>query len=114
MAGCTFLGLGVMGFPMAGHLQAAGYDLTVWNRTAAKAQAWAGQHGGKYSDTVEAAVGDADVVMMCLGDDPDVRAIADFIWSMPLGITKIFSLITLKSFSISFLEFSEGVEMTFI
>ena len=77
MAGCTFLGLGVMGFPMAGHLQAAGHDLTVWNRTAAKAQAWAGQHGGKYSDTVEAAVGDADVVMMCLGDDPDVRAIAE-------------------------------------
>lgn len=77
MAGCTFLGLGVMGFPMAGHLQAAGYDLTVWNRTAAKAQAWARQHGGKYSDTVEAAVGDADVVMMCLGDDPDVRAIAE-------------------------------------
>lgn len=77
MAGCTFLGLGVMGFPMAGHLQAAGHDLTVWNRTAAKAQAWARQHGGKYSDTVEAAVGDADVVMMCLGDDPDVRAIAE-------------------------------------
>ena len=77
MAGCTFLGLGVMGFPMAGHLQAAGHDVTVWNRTAAKAQAWAGQHGGKYSDTVEAAVVDADVVMMCLGDDPDVRAIAE-------------------------------------
>jgi len=77
MAGCTFLGLGVMGFPMAGHLQAAGHDVTVWNRTAAKAHAWAGQHGGKYSDTVEAAVGDADVVMMCLGDDPDVRAIAE-------------------------------------
>lgn len=77
MAGCTFLGLGVMGFPMAGHLQAAGHDVTVWNRTAAKAQAWAGQHGGKYSDTVEAGVVDADVVMMCLGDDPDVRAIAE-------------------------------------
>ena len=77
MAGCTFLGLGVMGFPMAGHLQAAGHDVTVWHRTAAKAQAWAEQHGGKYSDTVEAAVGDADVVMMCLGDDPDVRAIAE-------------------------------------
>ncbi|MEC9249685.1 MAG: NAD(P)-dependent oxidoreductase [Pseudomonadota bacterium] len=77
MADCTFLGLGVMGYPMAGHLKAAGHAVTVWNRTAGKAQAWADAHGGQAAETVEAAVADADVVMMCLGDDPDVLAIAE-------------------------------------
>ncbi len=77
MANATFLGLGVMGFPMAAHLAKAGHDVTVWNRSAQKAAAWASQHGGTAADTVERAVADADVVFMCLGDDPDVRAIAD-------------------------------------
>ncbi|MBO6846408.1 MAG: NAD(P)-dependent oxidoreductase [Maricaulis sp.] len=77
MASCTFLGLGVMGYPMAGHLKAAGHDVTVWNRTGAKSLAWAEEHGGQAADTVEAAVADADLVMMCLGDDPDVLAIAE-------------------------------------
>lgn len=77
MASCNFLGLGVMGYPMAGHLKAAGHDVTVWNRTGAKSLAWAEEHGGQAADTVEAAVADADLVMMCLGDDPDVLAIAE-------------------------------------
>ncbi|MDM7983011.1 MAG: NAD(P)-dependent oxidoreductase [Maricaulis sp.] len=77
MASCTFLGLGVMGYPMAGHLKAAGHDVTVWNRTGAKSLAWAEEHGGQAADTVEAAIADADLVMMCLGDDPDVLAIAE-------------------------------------
>lgn len=77
MAACTFLGLGVMGFPMAGHLAAAGHEVRVWNRTPAKAQAWAGQHAGSAADTVEQAVSGAEFVMMCLGDDPDVLAIAE-------------------------------------
>jgi len=77
MARCTFLGLGVMGYPMAGHLTAAGHTVTVWNRTASKAKAWAGEFSGVASDTVEAAVGEADFVLMCLGDDPDVRRVAE-------------------------------------
>ncbi|OLF72968.1 oxidoreductase [Maricaulis sp. W15] len=77
MARCTFLGLGVMGYPMAGHLAAAGHQVTVWNRTAGKATDWASRHPGVAADTVEAAVGDADFVLMCLGDDPDVRLVAE-------------------------------------
>ena len=76
MARCTFLGLGVMGFPMAGHLAAAGHAVTVWNRTAAKAQDWATRHEGEAAATVDAAVTEADFVFMCLGDDPDVRVVA--------------------------------------
>jgi 3-hydroxyisobutyrate dehydrogenase len=82
MSVCSFLGLGVMGFPMAGHLAAAGHEVTVWNRTAAKAQAWAEGHSGASAETVAAAVSGADFVFMCLGDDPDVRAIADI--ALPL------------------------------
>lgn len=77
MSRCAFLGLGVMGFPMAGHLAAAGHTVSVWNRTAAKAEAWAGQYEGQACDTPEAAVADADFVFACLGDDPDVRAVAE-------------------------------------
>ena len=77
MTQCAFLGLGVMGFPMAGHLVKAGHDVTVWNRTAAKAQAWAGEHGGTAASTVVEAVSGAEIVFMCLGDDPDVDAVAD-------------------------------------
>ncbi|TRO94493.1 NAD(P)-dependent oxidoreductase [Glycocaulis profundi] len=76
MADCAFLGLGVMGFPMAGHLAAKGHSVTVWNRTPAKAQRWTDTHPGRAADTVEEAVRDADLVFMCLGDDPDVRAVA--------------------------------------
>ena len=76
MARCTFLGLGVMGYPMAGHLAAAGHAVTVWNRTAAKAQDWATRHDGEAAATVDAAVTEADFVFMCLGDDPDVRVVA--------------------------------------
>lgn len=76
MARCTFLGLGVMGYPMAGHLAAAGHAVTVWNRTAAKAQDWATRHEGEAAATVDAAVTEADFVFMCLGDDPDVRVVA--------------------------------------
>ncbi|MEE2566692.1 NAD(P)-dependent oxidoreductase [Hyphobacterium marinum] len=77
MAECTFLGLGVMGFPMAGHLTTKGHAVTVWNRTASKAQDWATRHDGKAAGSVEEAVSSADFVFLCLGDDPDVRAVAD-------------------------------------
>lgn len=72
----AFLGLGVMGFPMAGHLAAAGHEVKVWNRTAQKAKDWAGQHKGQACETVEEAARDAEFVFICVGDDPDVRAVA--------------------------------------
>jgi len=76
MAETAFLGLGVMGFPMAGHLSVAGHEVTVWNRTSAKAHAWTEAHAGAASSDAGAAVVKAEFVFMCLGDDPDVRAVA--------------------------------------
>jgi|SRR5688572_16353667 len=72
----AFLGLGVMGYPMAGHLKRAGHDVVVYNRTAAKAEAWVTQHGGKAERTPEDAAASADVVMMCVGNDDDVRSVS--------------------------------------
>jgi 3-hydroxyisobutyrate dehydrogenase len=75
MAKVSFLGLGVMGYPMAGHLQAAGHDVTVYNRTAAKAQAWADQHGGRHAATPRAAAEGAEIVFACVGNDDDLRSV---------------------------------------
>ncbi len=72
----AFLGLGTMGFPMAGHLAKAGHRVTVFNRTAAKAEAWVAAHGGRSAPTVEEAAAGADVVFLCVGGDDDVRAVA--------------------------------------
>jgi 3-hydroxyisobutyrate dehydrogenase-like beta-hydroxyacid dehydrogenase len=72
----AFLGLGVMGYPMAGHLARAGHRVTVYNRTAAKAERWVAQFGGTAAKTPAEAVRDADIVMMCVGNDNDVRAVA--------------------------------------
>ncbi|XBQ15866.1 MAG: NAD(P)-dependent oxidoreductase [Oceanicaulis sp.] len=77
MAKIAFLGLGVMGFPMAGHLAASGHEVAVWNRTSEKARNWAARHEGRACATIEEAVEGRDVVFMCLGDDPDVRAVAE-------------------------------------
>jgi 3-hydroxyisobutyrate dehydrogenase-like beta-hydroxyacid dehydrogenase len=71
----AFIGLGVMGFPMAGHLKAKGYDVTVYNRTGAKAEEWAKKHGGKSAPTPAAAAKDADFVMTMVGNDDDVLAV---------------------------------------
>jgi 3-hydroxyisobutyrate dehydrogenase-like beta-hydroxyacid dehydrogenase len=76
MAKIAFLGLGVMGYPMAGHLQKkGGHDVTVYNRTAAKAQQWAKEYGGKHAGTPRESAKDCDFVMMCVGNDDDVRAV---------------------------------------
>ncbi|HJS78655.1 MAG TPA: NAD(P)-dependent oxidoreductase [Burkholderiales bacterium] len=76
MAKVAFLGLGVMGYPMAGHLLKKGsHDLTVYNRTAAKAQQWAKEYGGKHAPTPREAAKDCDFVMMCVGNDDDVRSV---------------------------------------
>ncbi len=75
MAKLAFLGLGVMGFPMAGHLAARGHAVTVWNRTPSKAENWVTRHGGKIAATAAQAAADADFVMACVGNDDDLRAI---------------------------------------
>ncbi|MBC7165190.1 MAG: NAD(P)-dependent oxidoreductase [Roseovarius sp.] len=75
MAKLAFLGLGVMGYPMAGHLQAAGHDVCVYNRTAAKADRWVAQHGGRQAATPREAASGAGFVMACVGDDDDLRSV---------------------------------------
>ena len=70
-----FIGLGVMGFPMAGHLQAAGYEVRVYNRTGAKAEAWASRYGGQTAPTPGAAAAGASLVFACVGADADLRAV---------------------------------------
>jgi 3-hydroxyisobutyrate dehydrogenase-like beta-hydroxyacid dehydrogenase len=72
----AFLGLGVMGFPMAGHLARAGHSVVVYNRTPAKAAQWVEKYGGSAAPTPAAAAADAVLVMMCVGNDDDVRAVA--------------------------------------
>ena len=75
MAKCAFLGLGVMGYPMAGHLAKAGHEVTVYNRTSTKAKAWADAHGGASAPTPREAVAGADFVMSCVGNDDDLRSV---------------------------------------
>ena len=75
MAKVAFLGLGVMGYPMAGHLQKAGHSVTVYNRTAEKAARWASEHGGFAADTPAEAAKGADFVMACVGNDDDLRSV---------------------------------------
>jgi len=71
----AFLGLGVMGHPMAGHLARAGHRVTVYNRTAAKAEAWAKEHAGGHAATPAAAAAGADFVFACVGNDDDLRSV---------------------------------------
>lgn len=76
MAKVAFLGLGVMGYPMAGHLKnKGGHDVTVYNRTAAKAEKWVKQYGGKSAPTPKAAAQGQDFVMACVGNDNDLRQV---------------------------------------
>ncbi len=71
----AFLGLGVMGYPMAGHLKGAGHAVTVYNRTAAKAADWAQKFGGSHAATPREAAQDCDVVACCVGNDDDLRSV---------------------------------------
>ena len=75
MARVAFLGLGVMGFPMARHLAAKGHDVTVYNRTGARAADWVSRHGGRAADTPSAAARGAEFVMACVGNDDDLRSV---------------------------------------
>jgi 3-hydroxyisobutyrate dehydrogenase len=72
----AFLGLGVMGYPMAGHLLKAGHKVTVYNRSTAKAEAWVKEYGGGLGKTPAEAARGADIVLMCVGNDHDVRSVA--------------------------------------
>jgi 3-hydroxyisobutyrate dehydrogenase len=71
----AFLGLGVMGYPMAGHLAKAGHQVTVYNRTAAKATQWVKEHGGQHRPTPAEAASGAEIVFTCVGNDDDVRQV---------------------------------------
>ena len=75
MAKVAFLGLGVMGFAMAGHLAAKGHEVTVYNRTVAKAEAWVARFGGAFAETPAQAAAGADFVMACVGNDNDLRSV---------------------------------------
>lgn len=72
---CAFIGLGVMGYPMAGFLQKAGHEVTVYNRTTAKADAWVAEYGGLSAATPAEAAANVDVAFCCVGNDDDVRAV---------------------------------------
>ena len=71
----SFLGLGVMGYPMAGHLASHGYDVCVYNRTTARAEKWVAQHNGRMATTPAEAANDADFVFCCVGNDDDLRSV---------------------------------------
>ncbi|MEN7341538.1 MAG: NAD(P)-dependent oxidoreductase [Pseudomonadota bacterium] len=73
---CAFLGLGVMGYPMAGHLQRAGHQVVVYNRTAAKAESWVDEYAGKSAPTPAEAAADAEIVFACVGNDADIESVA--------------------------------------
>ena len=75
MAKVAFIGLGVMGYPMAGHLVKAGHTVTVWNRSAQKADKWVAQHKGQKGATPKAAAAGAELVMACVGNDDDLRSV---------------------------------------
>jgi len=75
MASCAFIGLGNMGYPMAGHLVRDGHEVTVFNRTAAKSEAWVAEHGGSKAPTPAAAAAGAELVFVCVGADDDVRQV---------------------------------------
>ncbi|MCF3945080.1 NAD(P)-dependent oxidoreductase [Acidiphilium sp. AL] len=75
MAKIAFIGLGVMGFPMAGHLASGGHNVTVYNRSPAKAEAWVKKHGGRSAPTPEAAARDCAFVFACVGNDDDLRTV---------------------------------------
>ena len=80
----TFIGLGVMGFPMAGHLSKEGYSVTVYNRSEEKSKLWIKNHIGTYSTSIKEAVSESDIVFSCVGNDTDLREIT-------LGTDKAFS-----------------------
>ena len=76
MSKVSFIGLGVMGYPMAGHISKAGHNVTVYNRTKTKAEKWSKEYKGNIAETPEAAAKDADFVFTCVGNDDDLKEVA--------------------------------------
>jgi len=99
MAKLAFLGLGVMGYPMAGHLAAAGHDVTVYNRTAQKADDWVAQHGGAMASTPRAAAEGASMVMACVGNDDAFAGMAA--GSLFVDHTTVSEAVTKELFSLA-------------
>ncbi|MDJ0993588.1 MAG: NAD(P)-dependent oxidoreductase [Dinoroseobacter sp.] len=93
MVKAAFVGLGVMGYPMAGHLKSAGHEVTVYNRTTAKAEKWSAEHGGAFAPTPAEAAQGAEFVMTCVGNDDDLRSVvfgdAGVLATMSSGATLI-------------------------
>jgi len=79
MAKCAFIGLGVMGYPMAGHWVEAGYEVSVWNRSPSKSQSWADENVGHVFDTIDDCVQEADFIAICVGQDEDVYEVMSHI-----------------------------------
>ena len=75
MTKVAFIGLGVMGYPMAGHLKNGGHDVTVYNRTVAKAEQWVAEYGGASASSPRAAVSDVEIAFSCVGNDADLRSV---------------------------------------
>ena len=75
MSRVSFIGLGVMGYPMAGHISKAGHDVTVFNRTTSKAEKWTKEYGGKFAKSPMEAVKDSDFIFSCVGNDNDLREV---------------------------------------
>ena len=76
MSKVSFIGLGVMGYPMAGHISKAGHDVTVFNRTTSKAEKWTKEYKGEIAESPEAAAKNSDFVFTCVGNDDDLREVA--------------------------------------
>ena len=102
MVKCAFLGLGVMGYPMAGHLAAKGHEVTVYNRTTAKAEDWVSKHGGKVGATPAEAASGQEIVFACVGNDDDLR-------SVTMGETGAFSSMAAGAIFVDHTTASAGV-----
>lgn len=113
-----FIGLGVMGAPMAGHLARAGHDVTVYNRTRAKAEAWVAQHGGRAAGTPRAAAQGAAIVFSCVGNDDDVREIAagaeGAFHGMPAGAVLVDHTTTSASVASELAKLAQGRGLSFL
>ena len=117
MAKTAFIGLGVMGYPMAGHLAKEGHDVTVYNRTAKKAEDWVKEHGGSHAATPAKAAQGAEIVFACVGNDDDLRSVVYGDDGILTGMDKPVCVLSQESMvqdvvnmtALSVLEASEGV-----
>ncbi|MEL6322794.1 MAG: NAD(P)-dependent oxidoreductase [Pseudomonadota bacterium] len=115
MAKCAFLGLGVMGFPMAGHLARTGHSVTVWNRSPDKRGAWEAAHRGSASETAIDAVFGKEFVFLCLGDDPDVRDVYDAIEpNIAAGMTIVDHTTASRALAVDLAERASGKGAAFL